>query len=159
MNYELYFGISHRQSLQIPQYIARGNKMHGVATTYSGAPPPNCHAEWPFLRSISYSLPRAHGIPSSYTRLIGCGKRVHITLLQSVVCLLASYSRTGCGGPSTPMGGTTSGSSATHVQAVCGGASTPMGDSYLRIKHPPWTWPRLCLFLRSKKPWGHHTPE
>ena len=44
-------------------------------------------------------------MPSSYTRLIGCDRHAHITLLHAERRLPSSYSRTGCGGPSTPMGG------------------------------------------------------
>ena len=79
------------------------------ATTYSRVLPssPNHHAEWPVLRSISYSLLREHGIPSSYTRLIGCDRHGHITLLQSVVCILPTHVQA-VGGPSTPMGAATS---------------------------------------------------
>ena len=100
---------------------------------------PNRHAEWPVWRSISYSLLREHGIPSSYTRLIGCDRHGHITVLQSVVSLLA-----------------------THVQAV-GGPSTPMGGSYLRIKQPPRTTSSRVrspggIILRSETPGGRLTP-
>ena len=37
------------------------------------------------LRSISYSKPREHGIPSSYTSLIGSDRNAHITLFPEVV--------------------------------------------------------------------------
>ena len=67
-------------------------------------PPLNRNAEWAILRTISYSLPRGHGIPSSYTRLNRQRKALHS------VCLLA-----------------------THVRAV-GGHPLQWGGSYLRIK-------------------------
>ena len=97
--------------LKTVQYIAtaQGNKIHMGYNLLRSPPLPNRHAEWPVLRSISYSLPREHGMPSSYTRLIGSDKHAHITLLQSV-CLLA-----------------------THVRAV-GGHPLQWGGSYLRIK-------------------------
>ena len=118
-------------------------------TTYSGVPPssPNHHAEWPVLRSISYSLLREHGIPSSYTHLIGCDRHGHLIVLQSIVCLLATHVQA-VGRHPLQWGAATSGSSATHVQAV-GGPSTPMGGSYLRIKQHPSDY-----FLRSKNPGG-----
>ena len=70
----------------------------------SPPPPLNRNAEWAILRTISYSLPRGHGIPSSYTRLNRQRKALHS------VCLLA-----------------------THVRAV-GGHPLQWGGSYLRIK-------------------------
>ena len=81
--------------------------MHGLQLTPEPPPPPpplNRNAEWAILRTISYSLPRGHGIPSSYTRLNRQRKALHS------VCLLA-----------------------THVRAV-GGHPLQWGGSYLRIK-------------------------
>ena len=60
-----------------------------------------------------------HGTPSSYTRLIDCDRLTH-SYNTVTDRLHSSYSHTGCGGPSTLMGAATSGSSATHVQAVGG---------------------------------------
>ena len=126
------------------------------------SPRPNRHAEWLVLRRISHSLPRGHGIPSSYTRLIGSDR--HACAYNTVTERLPSSSYVwAVGGHPLQWGAATSGSRATHVQAVgwpstamggsylwmkrysrtgCGGggwASTPMGGSYLRIKHPPRT--------------------
>ena len=78
--------------------------MHGLQLTPEPPPPLNRNAEWAILRTISYSLPRGHGIPSSYTRLNRQRKALHS------VCLLA-----------------------THVRAV-GGHPLQWGGSYLRIK-------------------------
>ena len=114
------------------------------ATTYSGVPSPPRNAEWPVLRSISYSLLK-FGIPSCYTRWIGCGRHAHITLLQSVVCLLATHVQA-VGGHPLQWGAATFGSSATHVQAVgchplqweaaTSGSSTPSWTTSSGVKRP-----------------------
>ena len=91
------------------------------------------HIQYIVLRSFSYSLPREHGMPPSYTRLIGCDRHAHITLLHAERRLPSSYSRTGFGGTSTPMGGSYL-RIKRYSRTGCGEPSTPMGGSYLRIK-------------------------
>ena len=82
-----------RAILEAVRPSLRSTLVRYSATTYSGVPhppTPNRHAERPVLKSISSSLLRGYGIPSTYTRLIGCDRHAHITLLQNV-CLLATH--------------------------------------------------------------------
>ena len=69
--------------------------MHGVQLTPE--PHPSCTVASP-EKDYSDSLPRGHGIPSSYTRLLGCDRlaRAYNTVTER---LPSSYSRTGCGHP------------------------------------------------------------
>ena len=125
-------------------------------------------------------------MPPSYTRLIGCDRYAHITLLhcymQSDVCLLATHVQALGGHPlqwgaatsgssatlvqavgSHPLqwGAATSGSSATHVQAV-GGHPLQWGAATSGSSTPPppslVSPPPLDYFLQSKKPgWASYS--
>ena len=125
-------------------------------------PPPNRHAEWPALRSISYSLPKEYGIPSSSACLIGSDRHAHITLLQSIVCLLAIYIQA-VGGHPLQLGQLPP-DQALLTYKLWGAIHSNGGrGSYLRIKHPPQTTAFGVrspegVMLRSETPGGQLTP-
>ena len=141
------------------------------------SPRPNRHAEWLVLRRISHSLPRGHGIPSSYTRLIGSDR--HACAYNTVTERLPSSSYVwAVGVPSTPMGGSylrikSYSRTGCGVAIHCNGGQLPLDQALLTYRlwgwgvgiHsnggqlPPDQAPPSDYILRSKKSEGHHTPE
>ena len=147
------------KSLITVQYKARSNKYAWI-TTYSGAPPPppplNRNAEWAILRTISYSLPRGHGIPSSYTRLNRQRKALHS------VCLLATHVRA-VGGHPLQWGGQLPPDQALLTYRLWGGYPLQWGAAISGSSSPPRTTSSGVrspggILLRSETPGGRLTP-
>ena len=119
-------------------------------------PPLNRNAEWAILRTISYSLPRGHGIPSSYTRLNRQRKALHS------VCLLATHVRA-VGGHPLQWGGQLPPDQALLTYRLWGGYPLQWGAAISGSSSPPRTTSSGVrspggILLRSETPGGRLTP-